>query len=84
MVPLVTLSIGALGLSVIFIGFAKVPIPSITAPMFSKSEPISHMIHLDMPLMRSAKLTAIAIAPTEIAESIQSQIDIALIEKTSR
>src|SRR5690606_34308940 len=37
--------------------------PSCTVPMFSNSCEISHMIHCDMPRMRSAKATITAIAP---------------------
>ena len=58
--------------------------PSSTVPMFSNSMLTSHMIHCDMPLSRSARLMAMAMAPTVMALCIQSQIDSAATAKASR
>ena len=65
-------------------GFDSVRIPSIELPIFSNSVLISHMIQCEMPFKRNAKLTAIAMAPTDTIESDQRYKDTAATEKVSK
>ena len=45
-------------------GLDRVPMPSLTVPMFSNRRADSHMMYCDNPLTRNAMAVAVATAPT--------------------
>ena len=63
---------GAAGASTMVCGRDSVFMPSVTVPMFSNSEAISHMIQCEMPFRRSASAVEAATAPTPTLPCIHS------------
>jgi hypothetical protein len=74
---------GAPGLSTIVAGRDSVFMPSVTVPMFSNSELISHMTQCEMPFSRSAIAVAAATAPTPTRPCDHSHSVAPLVDSTS-